>query len=109
MALRRLVEDAGLGAEAIERDEADGAAHGRVGPPTGPEDVGGAVEAEALADRAIDDDERGRSAGARDRPMKCEGGIAHRIERGEDRKSTRLNSSHVRISYAVFCLKKKKN
>src|SRR5690554_7590404 len=28
---------------------------------------------------------------------------------GKDRKSTRLNSSHVRISYAVFCLKKKKN
>src|SRR5690554_3846135 len=28
--------------------------------------------------------------------------------RAEDRKSTRLNSSHVRISYAVFCLKKKK-
>src|SRR3989442_8882144 len=27
---------------------------------------------------------------------------------GSDRKSTRLNSSHVRISYAVFCLKKKK-
>src|SRR5215813_14970313 len=26
----------------------------------------------------------------------------------DDRKSTRLNSSHVRISYAVFCLKKKK-
>src|SRR5436305_4696492 len=26
-----------------------------------------------------------------------------------DRKSTRLNSSHVRISYAVFCLKKKKS
>src|SRR5690554_7018661 len=26
---------------------------------------------------------------------------------GVDRKSTRLNSSHVRISYAVFCLKKK--
>src|SRR5690606_40308238 len=30
-------------------------------------------------------------------------------QRGEDRKSTRLNSSHVKISYAVFCLKKKKN
>src|SRR5207302_6808557 len=29
---------------------------------------------------------------------------AHRL----DRKSTRLNSSHVKISYAVFCLKKKK-
>src|SRR5438874_7033198 len=28
--------------------------------------------------------------------------------RREDRKSTRLNSSHVEISYAVFCLKKKK-
>src|SRR5207253_9492347 len=33
-------------------------------------------------------------------------GEAHRI-RHEDRKSTRLNSSHVAISYAVFCLKKK--
>src|SRR3712207_7156334 len=30
----------------------------------------------------------------------------HRV--GEDRKSTRLNSSHANISYAVFCLKKKK-
>src|SRR5256885_2265399 len=29
-------------------------------------------------------------------------------ERGLDRKSTRLNSSHLVISYAVFCLKKKK-
>src|SRR5438045_8375170 len=28
---------------------------------------------------------------------------------GQDRKSTRLNSSHLGISYAVFCLKKKKN
>src|SRR5436305_9994659 len=42
-------------------------------------------------------------------------GIQARLERidlllqqFEDRKSTRLNSSHVRISYAVFCLKKKK-
>src|SRR5437660_9520579 len=32
-----------------------------------------------------------------------------RAGRGQDRKSTRLNSSHVAISYAVFCLKKKKN
>src|SRR5690349_22057487 len=30
------------------------------------------------------------------------------VLRAEDRKSTRLNSSHVEISYAVFCLKKKK-
>src|SRR5690349_10806339 len=36
--------------------------------------------------------------------------IQHAAEREgrEDRKSTRLNSSHVEISYAVFCLKKKK-
>src|SRR6267378_2769912 len=32
----------------------------------------------------------------------------HRRESRRDRKSTRLNSSHVEISYAVFCLKKKK-
>src|SRR5437773_8459938 len=31
------------------------------------------------------------------------------IDVEEDRKSTRLNSSHITISYAVFCLKKKKN
>src|SRR5438132_8139312 len=31
-----------------------------------------------------------------------------RAEAGQDRKSTRLNSSHTVISYAVFCLKKKK-
>src|SRR3712207_7299152 len=30
------------------------------------------------------------------------------LGRGRDRKSTRLNSSHANISYAVFCLKKKK-
>src|SRR3712207_8368496 len=30
-------------------------------------------------------------------------------QRAEDRKSTRLNSSHANISYAVFCLKKKKH
>src|SRR5436309_10891384 len=41
-------------------------------------------------------------------------GVAHRLRRTDgavkpvgDRKSTRLNSSHVKISYAVFCLKKK--
>src|SRR5690606_40884277 len=32
---------------------------------------------------------------------------AGRCAASEDRKSTRLNSSHVKISYAVFCLKKK--
>src|SRR2546427_1948927 len=41
---------------------------------------------------------------------RCEGYrliIAGRVKKG-DRKSTRLNSSHSQISYAVFCLKKKK-
>src|SRR5207249_5159567 len=32
--------------------------------------------------------------------------VRHRGDAGKDRKSTRLNSSHVSISYAVFCLKK---
>src|SRR3712207_8055235 len=39
-----------------------------------------------------------------------EGALAGEVERRideEDRKSTRLNSSHANISYAVFCLKKK--
>src|SRR5690554_7387601 len=48
--------------------------------------------------------------------LEVKDGAFHLIERApgvsveeiKDRKSTRLNSSHVRISYAVFCLKKKK-
>src|SRR5207253_10303110 len=48
-------------------------------------------------------------------PDYCGGCLGPQRERdaayhqGTDRKSTRLNSSHVAISYAVFCLKKKKN
>src|SRR2546430_10486536 len=34
--------------------------------------------------------------------------LSGRVGRAQDRKSTRLNSSHRLISYAVFCLKKKK-
>src|SRR2546426_5359212 len=37
------------------------------------------------------------------------GGRRRGLPRPRDRKSTRLNSSHLVISYAVFCLKKKKN
>src|SRR5256885_10983000 len=36
------------------------------------------------------------------------GALARRLGERRDRKSTRLNSSHLVISYAVFCLKKKK-
>src|SRR5436305_8914342 len=49
-------------------------------------------------------DDPGRGAGRRD-PQSA----ALQAAAEQDRKSTRLNSSHVRISYAVFCLKKKKN
>src|SRR5438105_10022949 len=46
--------------------------------------------------------------------LSCSCGAAFEVEdtfagQGVDRKSTRLNSSHEWISYAVFCLKKKKN
>src|SRR5256885_12396957 len=43
---------------------------------------------------------RDREAGADPRET-----TDHRLSDGEDRKSTRLNSSHLVISYAVFCLK----
>src|SRR3712207_7373941 len=51
---------------------------------------------------------RGAAAGDGRRPA---GGAVRRVaggRRSQDRKSTRLNSSHANISYAVFCLKKKK-
>src|SRR5690606_40794770 len=41
----------------------------------------------------------------RDRPEEL---ACRKPHQAKDRKSTRLNSSHVKISYAVFCLKKKK-
>src|SRR3712207_7556614 len=41
---------------------------------------------------------------SRDAPVPFRGNVVT----GGDRKSTRLNSSHANISYAVFCLKKKK-
>src|SRR5690349_21962547 len=43
-----------------------------------------------------------------DRASEPLGNHEGRDRRDQDRKSTRLNSSHVEISYAVFCLKKKK-
>src|SRR5688572_31354910 len=64
----------------------------------------GAAE-EFVGDQAIVDAEP-----VRELPLRA----SHRRQRGdpgshaEDRKSTRLNSSHSQISYAVFCLKKKK-
>src|SRR2546430_8925437 len=44
-----------------------------------------------------------------ERRERCRWRNRHDRRAGSDRKSTRLNSSHSQISYAVFCLKKKKN
>src|SRR2546426_2503637 len=53
---------------------------------------------------------RGGQSQARGRAHRaCVGGaVLHGADAARDRKSTRLNSSHLVISYAVFCLKKKK-
>src|SRR5690606_5887613 len=59
-----------------------------------PEPVRGLVPGERLA------------AAGRHRAMHEDALLA--LGRARDRKSTRLNSSHVKISYAVFCLKKKR-
>src|SRR3712207_7140179 len=42
-------------------------------------------------------------------PLPDQAFLEHFLNKSLDRKSTRLNSSHANISYAVFCLKKKKN
>src|SRR2546426_7459226 len=57
-----------------------------------------------LAHRRDDDDKLVAGRARRDAP----GDVPDLLVVG-DRKSTRLNSSHLVISYAVFCLKKKKN
>src|SRR2546428_5477927 len=50
-----------------------------------------------------------RAGAARSRPSGPRDRVLHLSVADGDRKSTRLNSSHDQISYAVFCLKKKKN
>src|SRR2546426_9332442 len=63
--------------------------------------------------RPRDGPARGRARGVHDRPQAGSPGarpasLGPRLEHArQDRKSTRLNSSHLVISYAVFCLKKK--
>src|SRR5690554_7029871 len=63
-----------------------------------------------LQERQIDDWNRVDNALLRQYiASRHQSGLSGRsLQRELDRKSTRLNSSHVRISYAVFCLKKKK-
>src|SRR3712207_7200315 len=50
-----------------------------------------------------------RYEGRSQQPSPLRRNAAHGLGSCQDRKSTRLNSSHANISYAVFCLKKKKN
>src|SRR5437660_9000421 len=56
-----------------------------------------------------DDRRRQPAAGPSLYARRARGGGGQFQRPARDRKSTRLNSSHVAISYAVFCLKKKKN
>src|SRR5690349_22973104 len=51
---------------------------------------------------------RSRQDGVEADVCECRRGQERQQPEQQDRKSTRLNSSHVEISYAVFCLKKKK-
>src|SRR3712207_7146305 len=74
----------------------------------GPGSVGvqaprGACATERVGDFGVDQMGRVKLL-TRERPARRPGAE----ERSKDRKSTRLNSSHANISYAVFCLKKKK-
>src|SRR3712207_6882239 len=65
--------------------------------------VGYAHERDRIAQRCGNDGEE--SPGEVERQEQGECATRHPLQ---DRKSTRLNSSHANISYAVFCLKKKK-
>src|SRR5690349_23956709 len=53
-------------------------------------------------------DDRGVGLDQPGEPLARDGALVGGGDGAVDRKSTRLNSSHVEISYAVFCLKKKK-
>src|SRR5256885_2493168 len=77
----------------------------------------------AAARRAVDEQVPVVREAVSEGPPRLAARFVHKPDRGEgrcrpcrrcsrsprDRKSTRLNSSHLVISYAVFCLKKKKN
>src|SRR5690606_40302965 len=70
----------------------------------GADDEGGGGHGDVEGARELREDRRDEAVPERDE----QGGRGeHPDLPGQDRKSTRLNSSHVKISYAVFCLKKK--
>src|SRR5690242_21411707 len=63
-------------------------------------------ELESVAGQLVPLDERAGVVAQHVEPAVA--GLEGRRQLAQDRKSTRLNSSHMSISYAVFCLKKKK-
>src|SRR6266567_7213445 len=91
-----------------------GFSHGReVGPRHQVASAGEAAHLDAdLGDQLLRADPAHAGDRIQLRPVGWPGGVAppgsHRSRHEPDRKSTRLNSSHSQISYAVFCLKKKK-
>src|SRR2546422_4955986 len=103
------------GAADVDHEQPERAPDRGVRPVAGTEDAEGAVEADPGTDRAVHDDQRrgevrrgGHAVQVERRVTRALGGGDHDGEILGDRKSTRLNSSHGYISYAVFCLKKKK-
>src|SRR5205814_10020868 len=96
-----------LGAAAARRPAARARASGGAGGAARDDHAAGRARSRAAERRAVSvgvrrraDRARGSRAGARGAPAR---------RQLQDRKSTRLNSSHLGISYAVFCLKKKKH
>src|SRR2546426_6507561 len=65
-------------------------------------------EQDVSEDRPGDEDEFAAAVGALVDDARAGDVGRHQVDGELDRKSTRLNSSHLVISYAVFCLKKKK-
>src|SRR2546421_12552108 len=103
---------------AVEQPRHDAAATFAPGPPAARQSARGLegdVPQDGRVDQFVHDAEAERLLGALD--LACEDDVERRARADQpgqplaatrDRKSTRLNSSHDQISYAVFCLKKKK-
>src|SRR3712207_8716449 len=68
--------------------------------------LGDVVGADLLLEHGVGARDRGLGVGQRLLQL-GQSAVAQLGDLGQDRKSTRLNSSHANISYAVFCLKKK--
>src|SRR5699024_11598114 len=67
------------------------------------------ISLENSRDRVVRQSDCGAATSSRSTSSASRMPVAAKANSWPDRKSTRLNSSHVSISYAVFCLKKKKN